>query len=86
MRLRELHEKEVINLCNCNRLGCVSDLVFDECNGCIQCIIVPAQGKCFGLFGHDSEFVIPFECIKKIGSDIILVDICEEKFLNSCKG
>ncbi len=85
MRLCEMREKEVINLCDCKRLGCVVDLVFDECDGCIQALVVPAVGKFCGLFGSESEYIIPFECVKKIGPDIIMVEICEEKFLKSCK-
>lgn len=85
MRLGEMQEKEVINLCDCKRLGYVSDLVIDECKGCIIAIILPGESKFCGLFGNHSEFVIPFECIKKIGPDIIMVEICEEKLLKSCK-
>ena len=85
MRLCEMREKEVINLCNCKKLGCVSDIVFDECKGCIEAIVVPVPGKWLGLLGPESELVIPFECIKQIGPDIVMVDICEEKFLKSCK-
>lgn len=84
MRLCELREKEVINICNCRRLGCVVDIEIDTCNGCIEAIIVPGPGRICGFLGNDKEFVIPFECIKKIGPDIILVEICEEKFLKSC--
>ena len=39
------------------------------------------SGKICGILGSDGEYVIPFGCIKKIGPDIILVEICEEKFL-----
>ena len=85
MRLCELREKEVINLCTCKRLGCVEDLVFDLCDGCIQAIIVPERMKFCGIFGSDCEYIIPFECIKKVGSDIILVEISEEKCLKGCK-
>lgn len=81
MRLSEFREKEVINLCNCKRLGCVADISFDCCTGCIEEIIVPGPGRICGFFGSDSEFVIPFSCIKKIGPDIVLVEIQEEKFL-----
>lgn len=35
MRLCELREKEVINLCDCRKLGCVTDLILDMCNGCV---------------------------------------------------
>ena len=85
MRLCDMHEKEVINMNDCKRLGCVTDVEFDECDGCIKAIVVPAAGRICGLFGTDSEYVIPFDGIIKIGPDIIMVDICEEKFLKSCK-
>ena len=85
MRLCELREKEVINTCNCKRLGCVVDVILDICNGRIEAIVIPGPGKICGFLGSDSEYIIPFECIKKIGEDIILVEICEEKFLHTCK-
>lgn len=78
MRLSEFEKKEVINTCDCKKLGCISDLVIDECKGCIEAIVVPKMGKWCGLFGDGSEFVIPYKCIKKIGPDIILVEIHEE--------
>lgn len=81
MRICELREKEVINVCNCRRLGNVADLVFDICNGCIEAIVVPGPGRLCSFLGADNEYVIPFDCIKKIGEDIIFVDICEEKYL-----
>ncbi len=56
-----------------------------RCNGCIEAIIIPGPGRICGFLGSDSEYIIPFECIKKIGEDIILVEICEEKCLHSCK-
>lgn len=85
MRVCELREKEVINVCNCKRLGNPVDLVFDACSGCIEAIVIPGPGKICGFLGADSEYVIPFSCIKKIGEDIIFVEICEEKYLVPCK-
>lgn len=85
MRLCELREKEVINTCDCKRLGCVTDVVIDLCRGSVEAIIIPGPGKICGFLGSDSEYIIPFECIKKMGDDIILVEICEEKFLHSCR-
>ena len=58
MRLSEFQEKEVINLCDCKRLGYVSDLHIDECNGCITAIILPGESKFCGLFGNQTELVI----------------------------
>ncbi len=85
MRFCDMRTKEVINLCNCKRLGCVTDIVFDECKGCIHAIVVPVPGKWLGLLNPESELIIPFECIKQIGPDLIMVDICEEKFMCACK-
>ena len=82
MRLCELREKEVINTCDCKRLGYVVDLVFDSCTGQIEAIVVPGPGKIWGFLGTDCEYVIPFQCIKKIGPDIVLVEIREGKFLH----
>ena len=81
MRLCELREKEVINSCDCKRLGCVVDIELNPIDCSIEAIILPGPGKICGFFGTDCEFIIPFECIRKIGPDIILVEIQEEKFL-----
>ena len=86
MRFCDFREKEVINVCDCQRLGYVSDWIFDECNGCIEAIIVPKGNFFCGLFGctgnrknpSGTEYIIPYKCIKKIGKDIILVEIHQE--------
>lgn len=86
MRLCELREKEVINACDCKILGCVVDIVVDMCKGRVEAIIIPGPGgRMCGFLGSDSEYIIPFECIKRVGPDIILVEICEERCLKSCK-
>lgn len=85
MRIFDLKQKEVINECDCKRLGYVNDILFDECTGCIEAIIVPGIGKICGIFGRDTEYIIPFKCICQIGNDIILVKVCEEDVLKKCK-
>lgn len=40
MRICELREKEVINVCDGERLGFVEDMIFDLCKGCISHIVV----------------------------------------------
>lgn len=79
MRLCELEDKEVINTCDCKRLGYIADLIIDECKGCIEAVIVPKAGKLCGFFGEGKEYIIPFNCIKRIGPDIIIVEIHDEK-------
>ncbi len=79
MRICELRQKEVVNICSCRTLGCPLDIELNPRTGCVEAIIVPVPGKMCGLFGPATEYVIPFSCIRQIGEDIILVEIQEEK-------
>lgn len=77
MLFSELKCKSVINLRDCKCLGKVADLEFDERNGCICNIIVPQGGKFCNFLKTPNDYVISLREIKKIGPDIILVDICD---------
>lgn len=84
MKICSIRDKEVINVNNCRILGYVDDVDFDVCTGCVVAIIVPGPAKICNILGRDSEYVIPFKCVVKIGPDAILVDVCEEKVLQKC--
>ncbi len=86
MRIAELKQKEVINCKDCERLGFVGDVDFDIETGRMIAIVVPGPCKIWGIIGRDHEYVIPFDYIKQIGMDIILVDINPEEFLKKCAG
>lgn len=85
MRIYELKQKEVINITDCKRLGFVGDVDFDITLGCIMFLIIPGPAHICGFLGRETEYVIPFACVKQIGPDIILVDIREEEVLGKCK-
>lgn len=40
----------------------------------LTALIIPGPYRFFGLFGRGEEYCIPWECIKQIGDDIILID------------
>ncbi len=73
----QFKQKEVISVKDGCRFGYVIDLEFDEKFGKICSIIVPCPGKALFSFGNDKNFKIPWECICKIGDDIILVNISQ---------
>ena len=73
-RMRELRCKEVINICDGYRLGFVSDVEVRVPDGQVCAIIVYGPMRFFGLFGRGEEYYIPWECIQRIGDDIILID------------
>ncbi|MGI6669491.1 MAG: YlmC/YmxH family sporulation protein [Acetivibrionales bacterium] len=79
-RSSDFRQKEVINIADGKRLGFVSDVEIDLESGKIDAIILPGVGKLFGLLGKESEFVIPWDKIVKIGEDIILVEL-DERFI-----
>ena len=66
--------KEVINLSDGEKMGCVYDMEIDAEKGSIIGIIVPGKVKP-SLFSKNSGTKIPWSSIHKIGDDIILVDI-----------
>ena len=76
VRFSELRCKEVINVQDGCRLGYVTDLGLDCETGCVRSLIVPVPGRFFGLFGCAGLYVIPWTCIRRIGCDLILVDVC----------
>lgn len=73
-RFMDLRCKEVINICDGCRLGYVDDVDIALPEGRIVAVIVPGAARFFGLFGRGEEYYIPWDCIKRIGDDIILID------------
>ena len=72
-RITELHDKEVINLDNGNRLGCVDDVEVDCCSARLCAIVIHGHQRLLGLGGHEPDIVIRWEDIEVIGDETILV-------------
>ena len=71
----DFKHKEVINITDGRRLGFVQDVTANLESGIITSIIVPGSSKFFNLFASSNDIVIPWEKIKCIGDDVILVEI-----------
>lgn len=71
----DFRQKEVINVRDGKRLGYVIDMEFNLYEGRISAIVVPGPNKLLGFLKGDEDLIIPWERIKKIGDDVILVDI-----------
>ena len=72
----DFKHKEVINVCDGKRLGFVQDVCADLDTGRITSIIVPGgTNRLMNLFSNSNDIVIPWEQIKCIGEDLILVEI-----------
>ena len=71
----DFKHKEVININDGKRLGYVQDVCADLESGIISSIIVPGSSKFLSMFSGTNDIVIPWDKIKCIGEDIILVEI-----------
>ena len=73
-RIRDLRCKEVINICDGCRIGYVEDVDIRIPEGQVAAVVVYGPCRFFGLLGRGEEYYIPWECIQRIGDDIILID------------
>ena len=73
MKISDFQSKDVINIVDGKKLGQISDLELDLRHGRIESIVVPSQGRFFGLFSSGNDVIIPWRNIVKIGMDVILV-------------
>ena len=74
MRVTELSCKEVVCIRDGARLGYVADVEVEVPEGQVCAIVVPGKCRFFGLLGRAEDFVIPWNAIRRVGDDIILVD------------
>lgn len=69
-----MHDKEVINICDGMRLGCVDDVEIDTCTAQLVSLVIFGKSKLLGVLGHDEDIVISWKEIEVIGEQTILVN------------
>jgi YlmC/YmxH family sporulation protein len=77
MRISELVGKEIVNVLDGSRLGVVGepDLFIDIETGEINSIILPDRGNMITFWVDKQQVVIPWDAVKKIGSEVIIVEL-----------
>ena len=78
IKFTDLQCREVICISTGQRLGFVSDIQIEIPEGNVCALVVPCPGKFFSLTGRHEDYIIPWNAIKKIGPDIVLVDVRPE--------
>ena len=79
LKFSQLQCKEVICISDGRRLGFVADVHIEVPEGNVCSILVPGPCRYLGLVGRHDDYLIPWCCIKKIGPDIVLVDVKPEE-------
>lgn len=79
VKISDLRMREVINIADGRRLGPIKDIDIDLEEGRICAIILPGHGagRFMGILGREEEVVVPWNRIRKIGIDVILVDLAQ---------
>jgi len=78
-KISQLQCKEVICIGSGQRLGFIEDVEVEVPEGKICSLIVPGPCKMLGLGPSRHVYCIPWDCIRRIGPDIVLVDANPEE-------
>lgn len=73
MRLSELQSKDIVNMTDGKKIGGIIDVVLDDKGNMISLIV--QKNKLLNVFNNSSEFEVKWDQIKKIGEDVILVNL-----------
>lgn len=72
MLLSDLQTKDIVNVTDGKNVGNIIDVKIDE-SGNIAALIVEPSKNFFRAFNKDSEMIVKWQDISKIGEDVILV-------------
>ncbi len=75
MRLSDLQNKSLVNINDGRNIGNIIDVKVEEQTGNIKSLIIEGKGGMFTFLNKDSELEIFWSDIKKIGEDVILVNL-----------
>lgn len=73
-KITDLTRRDIINLADGSKLGAIKDMHIDPATGTIKAFVLQGPKK-FGLLGVGRDLVVPWEKIKKIGVDAVLVEL-----------
>jgi len=80
MRVSDLRMLDIVNIKDGRRLGPIKDLDLDLERGVVKGIVVPGPSRGgWGFFsgGRSGDVFVPWDRVKKIGVDVILVDAAD---------
>ena len=81
-RIDELRNKQVVCVKDGCVLGFISDIEIDTLSGTLTSIIIFGRLRFFGLLGREEDIIIPWDDIKVIGAETVLVNTEPMLFLH----
>jgi YlmC/YmxH family sporulation protein len=74
-KISDLGLRDIVNLVDGAKLGPVSDVYIDLETGKVLSLVLSGGKKYLGLMNAGRDVVVPWEKIKKIGVDTVLVEV-----------
>lgn len=74
-KITDLNRKDIINLRDGAKLGPVKDVHVDLTEGKVQALVLDGPRRFLKLMSAGQDIVIPWDKIKKIGIDAVLVEL-----------
>jgi YlmC/YmxH family sporulation protein len=75
IKISDLRLKEVINIIDGKRLGVIKDIELDLEIGKVKALVLPGSNRLMSFFWRNEDVVVPWDKIRTIGVDVILVEI-----------
>lgn len=75
MRISDLQRKDIVNINDGRIVGRIIDAEINDKDGSLESLIIEKSKYMRSLFSSDNDVTIKFEQIKKLGSDVILVEL-----------
>ncbi len=75
MKLSELQKKDIISIRDGKKIGKIIDVEFDIKSGYMIHFVIEKTNYIRSIFSQTEELTIKFTQIKKMGEDVILIDI-----------
>ena len=81
MSFSDIRRKDVVNICDGRKLGRPVDLILND-SACVQALVVPGKtGGLLGILRQDREgYVIEWDRVRRIGDDVILVELDAQNY------
>lgn len=74
MKLSELQDKDIVNINDGKKIGKIVDAKINS-DGFIEYLVVDERRNIRNILSSNSDINISFKQIKRIGSDVILVEL-----------
>ncbi len=77
MKLSELQKKDIVNIRDGKMIGRIIDVEFDINNGYMIHFVIEKAHLLKNIFNSNEDICVKFTQIKKLGEDVILIDISQ---------